>query len=163
MIRIRRRKEGGFTVSLRPAEAAVLLELPARLRRVLEAPDFADRVVRRLFPATYEDPDLEAEHRRLVGDDLIRRKRDGLAAFEKTLERRKSGLLKVDITIEEGQFDLWLSFVNDMRILIATELDIQDNSWETDFDSRGPQAADLALLQYLTWLEAMLIDAASGT
>ena len=125
MLPIRKRKGGGFTLQIEPLEAEVLLELPARLRSLLESPDFTNRVVRRLFPPTYADPQLEAENRRLVGDDLIRRKLEGLSVFEKSLERRKMGPV-VEVTIEEEQFDFWLAFVNDMRILIATELDIRD-------------------------------------
>jgi len=162
MLPIRRRKDGGFTVALLPMEAEILLGLPARLRRLIEDPDFTNRVVRRLFPPTYADPRLETEHQRLVGDDITQRKLEGLSAFEKTLKRCKQGPVHVEIAIEEAEFDLWLAFVNDMRLLIATELDIQDDSWQTDFDPDDPRAGDLALLHYLTWLEGMLIEAAKG-
>ena len=163
MLPIRRRKGGGFTLTIEPVEAQVLLELPARLRGLLESPDFTNRVVRRLFPPTHTDPRLEAEHRRLLGDDLIHRKLEALSVFEKSLERRKMGRAHVEVTIEENQFDFWLAFVNDMRILIATELDIVDDSWERGFDPDDPRASELALLHYLTWLEGVLIEVASRT
>jgi hypothetical protein len=157
---VRRGSKGTFEVVLMPVEADALLGLPARLRQVLGDPDFSDRVVRRLFPPTYGDPELEAEHRRLLGDDLIRRKLEGVEEFEKTLERRRPGPRGIVVTIEERQFDLWLAFLNDMRILLGTELDIQDDSWQAEFDPRHPRAADMALYAYLTWLEAELIEAA---
>jgi hypothetical protein len=162
MLGIGPRKGGGFTLTLEPEEAAILLSLPGRLRRVLQDPDFTDRVVRRLFPPTYGDAELEAEHRRLLGEDLTRMKLQALEAFERSLEKKRKRDNRVEVTIEESQFDLWLSFVNDMRVLLGTELDIRDDSWhEMALDPDDPRAGDLALLEYLTWLEAALIETAS--
>ena len=159
MLRVHRQKNGSLVVSVPQLDAFVLRELPARLRNLLERPDFASRVVQRLFPAAYKDPSKDAEYQKLLGDDLLRRKRESIALFEKTLENWKLRGRRVEITISEADFELWLGFVNDMRLVLGTELDIQDESWGQNFDPDHPQAQDFALLHYLSWLEEELLQA----
>lgn len=159
MLKARRKKDGTVMVKLGPAEAELFSSLPSRLRAVLERQDFSDRVVKRLFPPAYRDAKKEAEYRGLLGKDLLQRKLESVDAFEKTL--RDSTIKKscVELTIKPEEYDLWLGFVNDMRLVLGTELDIQDDNWSSTFNPFHPQAQDLALLHYLSWLEEKLIQA----
>jgi hypothetical protein len=161
MLSIHRLKDGGLRIALNPDFASTLQELPERLRRVLVRSDFADRVTRRLFPRAYqeEEEEKEAEYRKLLGDDLLKHKLESVKAFEHTLKSWEEVRGEVHLNLAADDFELWLGFVNDMRIVLGTELDIQDDSWERDFDPSHPQAEDMALLHCLGWLEELLLEA----
>jgi hypothetical protein len=159
MLRVRRRRSGQVIVLLHPHAAAALLELPRQLRAVLASPDFSTSVLRRLFPAAYEDKAKEAEYRRLLGKDLVRAKLEGVAAFEETLAKPVIGRRRIAFVIEPEAFGLWLGFVNDMRLVLGTELDIQENDWSQTYVPRSGKARSFALLQFLSWLEEELLGA----
>ena len=159
MLEVLRRRDGTVVLSLPPEHAAALTTLPARLRRLVADPDFTERAVARLFPTAYEDPEKEAEYRRLLGDDLRRKKLEGVAAFEATLHDARFHDDRVEIWITGEQFELWLGFVNDIRLVLGMELDIRDDDWTEDFDENHPRAEDLALLHYLSSLEECLLRA----
>lgn len=160
MLKVSRRKDGTVAVSLNLYEALVLKSLPERIRRLLTDPDFSDRTVLRLFPRAYRDPAKDREYRRLLGEDLLRRKLAGVEAFEKSLRRMRVKQLRAEITVRAEDYDLWLGFVNDMRLVLGTELEIEEDDWSDDaFDASHPRAEDLALLHYLSWLEEELLQA----
>jgi hypothetical protein len=73
MIQVERREDGGIRIVLRADLAEAMRTLPERLREVLERPDVSQRVAARLFPKAHDDPAEEAEYRRLVGTDLIKK------------------------------------------------------------------------------------------
>jgi Domain of unknown function (DUF2017) len=158
-MRVRRAKSGALTLSLPHVEALVLRDLPARLRAVLEREAFRDRLVERLFPRAYREEASEAEYRKLVGDELVARKLEGVKTFEETLAACRQRRKEVEITITPEQFQLWLGFVNDMRLLLGTELDVDESFFKQPFDPGHPRAADVALLYYLGWLEEELLRA----
>ncbi|MBI4600421.1 MAG: DUF2017 family protein [Planctomycetes bacterium] len=155
----RRDRDGTVRLLLPRAQGAVLRSLPARLRSVLTRPDVSGRLVERLFPRAYSDPREEAEYKRLLGKDLLEHRLRTLAVVEKAMARWKQGPRRVELAIPPEQFDLWLCFVNDMRLVLGIELGIQDDTWEKAFDPAHPQAEEMALLHYLTWLEQTLIEA----
>ena len=161
-MRIRREKDDSLTVTLPMGEAVMLKRLPARLRGLIEEPDFTSRAVGRLFPRAYADGEKEAEYRKLLGDDLRQRKLECIRAFESTLAKCSVKHWNVDIRIRPEEFELWLGFVNDMRLVLGMELDIQDDDWGRHFDPAHPRADELALLHYLSWLEEEMLRARSG-
>ena len=63
------------------------------------------------------------------------------------------------LQIRATDFDLWLCFINDMRLVLGTELDIEDEGWGDAFDPNHPQAPELAPLHYLSWLQEELLGA----
>ena len=63
------------------------------------------------------------------------------------------------VTIRPERFDLVLSCLNDMRLVIGTKLGIEEDSWKTDLDPDHPEAYEMALLHYLTLLEEELLTA----
>lgn len=116
-----------FQLSLEPSERALLGLLPDRLRRFLESPNESPKVLDRLFPPTYRNAgELESEHRRLLGADLLDRRKDALRRFEKMLSSRRR--LKSGATIlSEIDVDILLSVLNDFRLLLASS-----NGFDTD-------------------------------
>lgn len=159
MARVERKNDGRVLVTLPLSEAILLQSLPARLRALLENPDFTQRAVARLFPAAYADSQKDLEYRRLLGDDLQRRKLESVEVFERTLTDSKLWRGKVRLSIRPEEFDAWLSCVNDLRLTIGAELDIREETWSKHFDPKSPAAEEMALLHYLSWLEELLLEA----
>ena len=159
MIRVQK-KDGELVVTLAMPEASLLRSLPRRLKKLLESPDFADRIVQRLFPPAYSDPEKDAEHRRLLGNDLRAHKMRAVAIFEATIQRWRVHGHRVDVTIRAEEFEYWLGFINDMRLVLGADLGIEDEGWGTNFDPSHPRAEDFALLHYLSWLEEEVLHAA---
>ena len=163
ILKVRRKLDGNYAVTLDPRSAQALQDLPRKLRNVLDRPDVSCRVTARLFPRAYKDAAEEAEYRRLLGDELLRRKRESIKVFEATFRNTK--LLRVrgedvlELTVKPEEYELWLGFVNNMRIVIGTELDIQEDGWDEHFDPQHPKANDFGLLHYLSWLEDELLKA----
>ncbi|PLS76628.1 MAG: DUF2017 domain-containing protein [Actinobacteria bacterium] len=131
-------------------ERQVLRGLPAQLRQLMdEDPD--DPAVRRLFPPAYRQrPDHEQEYRRLMGDDLRERRLAALAAMEETVD--------ADVLTAE-QASGWLRALNDLRLVLGTRLDVQDDTFAHEIDEADPRAPALALYGYLSVLEEELVEA----
>ena len=160
MLSIQRSPDGDLCLRLPPLQGLVLCTLPARLRAVLASDRFESRVVSRLFPRAYSDAKEEAEYRKLLGDDLRRSKLAAVEAFEATFPGQTIDEHGLKVTVPANAVDAWLGFLNDMRLLLATELDITDNDWSAEYDVEDEeQEAELTLLHFLTWLQQSLLEA----
>ncbi len=155
---IQRRKDGSLAVRLPHAEGIVLMTLPFRLKRLLEDEKFNKRVIDRLFPRTYEDEDEELEYRKLMGEDLLSRKKGAIEFFEKTFARRKTHPWGIEIDLKPEEVDPWISLLNDMRLYLGTELDITDNDWSADNDLQSCDEENVVLLHFLTYLQQAVLD-----
>lgn len=163
IIKVRRKLGGRYAVTLDALSARAMAELPGRLREILERPDVSQSVTARLFPRIYKDDAEEEEYRRLLGDELLKKKLESVKLFEDTLRNTRAVQIKgeeaVELTVKPAEFEMWLGFVNDMRIVLGTELDIREDGWSENFDPEHPKASDFALLHYLSWLEDELLRA----
>ncbi|MAG56386.1 MAG: hypothetical protein CMJ83_08860 [Planctomycetes bacterium] len=150
-----------FRIILDVGERAVLQGLPERLETLLLHPDRSPKVIDRLFPPAHHDPDREREHRELIGSTLFEERRESLKAFAATLAIPPDGPL-VTLDVDLATINLWLHVVNDFRLLLATELGIEDN----DYHERPPEDPDayesFVLLEHLSSLQYMLLEAVSG-
>jgi len=158
-MRVERRSSKGLRVVLKLGEALFFKALPQRLRQILESPEHHRRVCERLFPAAYSDPKREEEFRRLLGDDLIRRKLESVEVFEESLRNARVRRSRVEIEITPEQYEYWLGFVNDFRLMLGVELGIEDDDWGREFDPTEPMSEDLITLHLLSWLEEELLRA----
>lgn len=145
-----RKRDGTIQVRLGPEERAVLRELPAQLR-VLLAESADDPAARRLFPPAYRDrPDHEGEYRRLMGDDLVASHHEALAVLEDTVDAD---------TLTAEQADAWMRALADLRLVLGTRLDVTDDTASTEIDPAGPNAPEMALYHYLSWLQEQIVEA----
>ncbi|MGW6536414.1 DUF2017 domain-containing protein [Streptomyces sp. NPDC055011] len=173
---------GGAAVALDEVEVSILRSLSVQLLELIGPGDepeadadplaalFAegpseppsDPALRRLFPDAYGDDTEElraaaADFRRFTENDLRARKRDDALAVVRALDGlssegpEESALLK--LTPDESR--AWLGTLNDLRLTIATRLDItEDEESERlyrlpDSDPRKPM-----VMAYL-WLGAL--------
>jgi hypothetical protein len=149
---IERTRDGGFRLRLSPEERELLRGLPAQLRSLLERePD--DPSLRRLFPPAYEDDaEGEAEYRRLLHGELLAGHREALAVLERTAGQERLG---------RDELEAWLGALNDLRLVLGTRLDVSEEVYEQELDPLDPEASELALYAYLTWLQEHTVAAAA--
>ena len=115
----------------------------------------SDASLRRLTPPAYaEDPQLEAEYRDLVGDDLTAERLRGLEVMEETIEAD---------TLNADQLGAWLRSINDLRLVLGTKLDVMEEMDMSAVPDTDPRYAGLALYSYLSFLEEQVVEALSTT
>jgi hypothetical protein len=147
--RIERTRGGDIRLRLPRDERALLRSLPAQLRRLLaEAPD--DPSLERLFPPAYDDAEDEAEYRRLMDDELLEGRRRALRVIEDTLDQDR---------LTKEQAEAWLTALNDLRLVLGTRLDVSEDMLLERLRPDDPNAFEISLYAYLSWLQEQLVDA----
>lgn len=145
--------EGGFRLRLSDGERELLRTLPGELREILDA-ERDDPSLRRLFPPAYErDEEAEDEYRRLMADELLDGRRAALRLVEETAGRER---------LNRDELDGWLRALNDLRLVLGTSLDVTEETYVTELDPAHPQAYELSVYGYLSWLQEQLVAAAAG-
>jgi Domain of unknown function (DUF2017) len=144
---LERTPEGDILLRLSPEERALLVALATELRAQLgEKTD--DPTLRRLFPPAYENEEDERSYRELAGDELLDGRRRALELVMATAHQER---------LNAEQADAWLRALNDLRLVLGTRLDVEE---DTRFDP--PQSPELAMYGYLSWLQEQLVAALSS-
>lgn len=149
----RGRPDGTIDVALDDDERAMLAALPLQLRDLLATDDPS---LRRLFPVAYHgDPAREAEYQQLIHQDLLARRIE-------SAERLAAAAQSTRIEREEDVTG-WLSAINDLRLVLGTQLDVSEDMDDLDLeidDDEDPRLAQWAVYSWLGYLMEMLIRAA---
>lgn len=135
-------------MDLPPEERALLREVARDLHELLSDED--DPGVKRLFPAAHEDPELDREFRDLTAGQLRANRESALALLRETADRE-------ELSAEEA--DGWLRALNDARLVLGTRLELTEDFDWGGFDPEHPNAEELALYAYLSWLQEQLVEA----
>jgi len=143
---------GGVELRLSRDERSLLAGLVAELRALLDGAP-GDPSLRRLFPPAYDDDDDERAYRDLMGGELLDGRRAALELITDTVDRDR-------LTAEEA--DTWLRALNDLRLVLGTRLDVQEDTFATEPDLSDPRGHALAVYAYLSWIQEQLISALSG-
>ena len=139
--RIRRTGPDRYAVRLPDQEQALLVDLTRQLRGLLEETS-DDPSLRRLFPTAYvDDPDRDVEYQLLARDELVTRRLAALDALAATTEARE---------LDAAGLSAWMGAVNDLRLVIGTNLDVSED--DGPFDPDAPDATARAVYGYLTAL-----------
>jgi hypothetical protein len=151
--RIRRTRSGDFELRISAEERDVLRGLPAQMRDAMELGD-SDPAVARLNPsACPDDAEVDAEFRRLLGDDLMKGRLEALAALEDTVDSPR---------LDEAQALAWMRAINDVRLLLGTRLDVSEDPVDRQVSPDDPRASAFALYDYLSLLTQELVEALEG-
>jgi len=151
---IERTREGDFRLRLSPEERELLRTLLAELRALLDE-DATEPMLRRLFPPGYEDDvDGEAEYRRLMHGELLAGRREALRMLEATSGRER---------LREEELHAWLGALNDLRLVLGERLGVTEEVYERELDPHDPEAYELAVYAYLSWLQEQVVEAATTT
>ncbi len=146
------RGDGGeVELRLSRDERSLLAGLVAELRALLDGVP-GDRSLRRLFPPAYDDEDDERAYRDLMGGELLDGRRAALELVADTLDRDR-------LSAEEA--DTWLRALNDLRLVLGTRLDVQEDTFASELRPDDPRAPALAVYGYLSWIQEQLVEALS--
>jgi hypothetical protein len=146
--RVRRVRRNVFQVRLPDEERRVLRALCAELRDLLARDD---RSTVRLFPPAYgDDQEASAQFADIVHDDLVAGHIDAMQTVESTLDATQ---------LDEEQLTAWLGALNDLRLVLGTRLNVTEDLYERGVPPNDPQAPQLALYEYLGWLEEGIVQA----
>jgi Domain of unknown function (DUF2017) len=148
---IERTRAGDFRLRLSAAERELLTTLPVELKALIEA-DPADPGLRRLFPPAYEkDEESEDEYRRLMHGELLAGRREALQVLAETARSER---------LSDEQLDAWLRALTDLRLALGTRLEVTEETYDQDIDPEHPQAFELSVFVYLSWLQEHAVAAA---
>ena len=158
--RVKRNRNGTYTLRLPEDERDLLRSLPAQLRALLtdtSAGAAGDPALERLFPPAFsgeldDTEERNAEYASLVRDDLRSQRLTALDVMESSVDRR---------TLEEPELVAWLGALNDLRLVFGTRLDVHEDM--DDVEPDDPRAPAFALYYYLTWLQEQVVHALSGS
>jgi hypothetical protein len=153
---------GRWILELPPLEASLVAKLPERLAAVLKDPDGNRRIIDRLFPSSYTDPAEQREHRRLLGSSLLQDRQQMLADVRIALAAAPRTSQGLELPLDAASLDLLLHFINDVRLLLATELGIDKNLDQLQVSPTDKDAPKYTLLVYLGGLEALMVEAVAG-
>jgi Domain of unknown function (DUF2017) len=145
---LERTPEGDVLVRLSAEERSLLLGLVAELRAQLEG-ESRDPTLRRLFPPAYDDEEDERAYRELAGDELLSGRRQALELLAATARSDR---------LSATEADAWLRALNDLRLVLGTRLDVQE-----DMPIDRPKSPEHALYIYLSWLQEQLVAALAPT
>ena len=154
--RFRLLADGSAMVSLETYERDLLKRLPLQLRELLQStePEHAGALVRLFPPAYLEDPEKNAEFEQLMRSDLVERK---VAVAEMLSETADAAVLT------EAQLAAWMGAINDIRLVIGTQLDIREDRDPDEIDEDDPRFPAVMLYGYFTHLLTELVDALEET
>lgn len=147
--RIRRASSGAYIINLPDDERELLAALPGQLREMLLSGDATG--LRRLFPAAYHlDAEKDAEFHELMRSELVASKVSRAQILEETANAK---------TLTEAELMSWMGAVNDLRLVLGTQLDVGEE--DGDPDPEHPLAAHYGLYHYLGFLLENIVRALS--
>ena len=147
--RIARTDEGGIRLLIPEPERELLRRVALDLGSLLEQ-DADDPALARLFPPAHDDHELEREYRDLTRGQLLSDRTKALETLCATTDRDV-------LTADEA--DAWLRALNDLRLVLGTRIGVtEDLDWDA-VDATHPQAHQLAIYGYLSWLQEELVAA----
>lgn len=144
---IKRSGDDSFRVNLRRDEREMIRSLIPQLRSLI---DDRDPVAWRLFPNAYQDdPEKAAQYEDMVGSDLRRKRLRALETLESTVD---------ETTLTEEQLLAWMGAVNDLRLVLGTRLDVDEDSEYEHFTDEVDRAL-FAAYMVLGWLMENIVNA----
>jgi hypothetical protein len=157
-MRLKRNKDGSFTLTLASADALFLRKLCDDLRALFAKPDYKQPAMKKLFPRLAEDSKTDAELRQLLQDEHRKQKLERAEAFAALLEDLPAagGALHLSAL----QMEHLLTVINDLRFVHADAIGIESDNWRPSrkLDPDDPQTQIIFTYEYLTALQQLLID-----
>jgi hypothetical protein len=142
---------GAVELRLSRDERSLLAGLVEELGALLDGAP-GDPSLRRLFPPAYDEEDDERAYRDLMGGELLDGRRAALQLVAETVDHDR-------LSAEEAE--TWLRALNDLRLVLGTRLDVQEDTFAEELDQNDPRAPALAVYGYLSWLQEQLVAALS--
>ncbi|MDE0959603.1 MAG: DUF2017 family protein [Planctomycetota bacterium] len=157
MLSAHRNADGSFYLVGHPGLLKILWTIPETLRSIIHDPISNAAATIRLFPISYTDPAAQAEHTRLLGDDLKHRQLGKVAIFEEIVCSCNPDSGKIQIP--EIRFDPFLAVLTDLRLVLAEELGIESDDWENLLDEEELEDPRVHLLNLIGGIQQLLLEA----
>jgi hypothetical protein len=172
-----KRTRRGVEAKLEADEAAVLAQCAAELLELLgsgeevsddplvalvglppgEVTPPEDPALARLFPDAYSEDDAAAtEFRRYTESDLRAGKR--AAAMEAIATLTPLMAAGGRLALDRDQADAWLSWLNDIRLVLGTRLDVTEDTYVEDLAPEDPRRDVMEVYAWLGWLQESLLS-----
>ncbi len=142
-------------VDLEPQEVGILAQLVDELIVLLGSSERDEPALARLLPDAYEDAADAREFHELMDDQLRDAKVDALRSVAEWLEED-------EIEISRQQADAWLTALTDLRLALGTRLGVDAETMAADVDADDPNAAAVAILHWLGFVQESLIAAVTS-
>ena len=133
-------RDGQISVRLDDTMRALLRQATEELREVLlvDEPD----LTRRLYPTAYpDDEELEGDYQEMVHDQLLMQRLDGIDQLQASIDDDK---ISFDVA------DVWMNTINQLRLVLGTQLDVGEEQVEIDEDD--PLATSHVIYQVLSYV-----------
>jgi hypothetical protein len=141
--------DGTFVVRLTDPERSLLRTLVGQLRELLTTDS---PVLGRLFPPPYgDDVERNEGYAALAGPELVEHRVAALDLVESTLDADR---------LSEEELEAWMRSINDVRLVLGTILEIDDDEFEPVVDDDN--AATVAAYEYLGVLLDRIVHALAG-
>lgn len=154
--RVRRSGEH-VRLDLEDFELELLRTLPEGVRSLLVEEDHEDPAFVRLFPTCVpDDQDTDAQVRRLIHDDVLRERLEGLDEVADILDRAEAHRGRHRIDLDEDEAALFLGVLNDVRLTLGARIGME----HLDRDDIGPEhpaAPTVAVMDHLAWIQESIL------
>lgn len=149
---VTRNPSGSFAIELRDDHRDLLRMLAADMRDVVLN---REPTAWRLFPNPYQDDPLQAlQYDEMMSDDLREKRLASLQLLEETCDATE---------LTEEQLHRWMTAVNDIRLVLGTQLDVTEESDWSDFPEESREEAVFSVYQLLGWLLEEIVQAMMTT
>jgi hypothetical protein len=172
-----KRSRRGVEAKVEPVEAGILAQCAAELLELLgseqdvsddplaamvglppgDVKPSEDPALARLFPDAYGDDDSAAtEFRRYTESDLRASKRATASQALGQLQPLLAAGGK--LVLDRDEADGWLTWLNDIRLVLGTRLDVTEETFEEDIDPEDPRWQVMQVYGWLGWLQESLLS-----
>lgn len=144
-------------LELEDFELELLRSLPEGVRALLVDEDVDDPAFSRLFPACVAgDDDADAEVRRLIHDDVLRERLEGIDEVAEILGRAEPRRGRHRIELDDEEAALFLGVLNDVRLTLGARIGMEHLDRD-DVDPDHPAAPTLAVMDHLAWMQEAIL------
>lgn len=125
----------------------MVVGLAVQLDEVLDADDSPS--LTRLFPTAYpDDAELDAGYQVLARGELIDNRRESIQLMTRSAEK---------LVLSEEELSAWMRIVNDLRLVLGTQLDVGEGEYEI-----GPDDPNSEMTEVYHFLGAVLSEIVDG-
>jgi Domain of unknown function (DUF2017) len=140
------RVRDGFVFNIGDEERALVTRLMNELGQLLMGEADDPRLIR-IFPPAYhlaDDADANAEYQRLMREDLVASRLDGISTVNVSLQTPGP--------VGEEAMISFVQAINGLRLVLGTMLDVVENDDPDDIDEDDPLVGEHHLYNFLSWL-----------
>ena len=159
-----RARDGTLAAAFDDEEVQVLISIAGELVGILApmlkaaSTPLGIKARRRLLPDAYAlDPEAAAEFRRFTEPDLLARKNQNAEVLQRSLTKGTRRRERLEIRLDAVETQSWLRCLTDLRLTMATALDIFEDGDEASVTPRNEYS--LAIYHWLGYVQESLLEA----